>query len=164
MKKIKLGGVNKGYAIVDDSDYEHLNQWNWSATKDGNDRFYVTRTDWTTKKPIRVRMHRVIMAAKKGQQVDHINHDGLCNIRSNLRFCTNQENMRNRRPNKNSTSKYKGVGRQPGSVITKWRCRIRVDGRLIELGQFNNEIDAAIEYNRNAIGIFGEFANLNIIP
>ncbi|MCH7719226.1 MAG: HNH endonuclease, partial [Chloroflexi bacterium] len=54
-------------------------------------------------------MHRLITNAPKGLIVDHIDHNGLNNTRNNLRLCTPEQNDYNRRPQKGSTSKYKGV-------------------------------------------------------
>lgn len=42
-------------------------------------------------------MHRLIMNAKKGDYIDHINHDGLDNRENNLRICTNRQNAPNSR-------------------------------------------------------------------
>ena len=53
-----------------------------------------------------VKMHRLIMNASAGVQVDHANGDGLDNRRSNLRLCTHVENMHNSGKYKNNTSGF----------------------------------------------------------
>src|SRR6266513_4663456 len=88
MKKIKL---TKGkYALVDDVDFEWLNQWKWHITTNR----YASRTLWPSKKD--VYMHRIILNAQKGQEVDHINRDPLDNRRSNISLCTHAQNMANK--------------------------------------------------------------------
>jgi hypothetical protein len=91
--------------------------------------------------------------------VDHIDHNGLNNRRSNLRLCTAQQNARNHRPQLRGSSKYKGVSwRQDGKVF---RALIWHNGKSINLGRFKNEIDAAKAYDKAAKKYFGEFAYLN---
>ena len=54
-------------------------------------------------------MHRRILNAPDGVQVDHINHNTLDNRRSNLRLCSLAQNQMNRKRASNNTSGYKGV-------------------------------------------------------
>ena len=55
-------------------------------------------------------------------------------------------------------SRYKGLSATPGG---KWRTQIFVDGRLLYLGGYWFETDAAIAYNYHAAHYFGEYSNLN---
>lgn len=48
-----------------------------------------------------IRVHRLVMNAKKSEQIDHINHDKLDNRGSNLRVATHQQNQANQ--------KFKGI-------------------------------------------------------
>lgn len=104
-------------------------------------------------------LHRVIMNAKKGEVVDHINGNKLDNRRKNLRICTNSENVRFQKRHKNNTSGYKGVSWSKG--MKKWEARIMVDRKSIVGGYFSNRLDAAKEYNRLATTFFGEYAMIN---
>lgn len=135
-------------ALIDDEDFEYLNQWKWHVSRNWN-TFYV----------VRMTPHREILQAPKGIIVDHINGDGLDNRRENLRFATNSENMQNSRLQKNNTSGYKGVYWDRGR--NKWIVRIKVNGRRLNLGYFDDPKEAALVYDRGAMEHFGEFAKTN---
>jgi hypothetical protein len=93
-------------------------------------------------------MHAFLMKPPAGMQVDHINGDPLDNRRSNLRICTRQENLRNRRIT-HGRSKYKGVRWYQG----RWTASIKV--------ACNSEREAAELFNKLAQVAYGEFASLN---
>ncbi len=145
------------FALVDDADFDFLNQWKWSATKN-HKAFYAHRNDRLPHKRVQVKMHRVIMCAPPGQIIDHIDGDGLNNQRSNLRFCTKAENNRNQSPT-GLTSKYRGVFFDKRDGV--FRSSVRVDGKRKWLGSFLTDIGAARAYNAAAIQYYGEFARLN---
>jgi hypothetical protein len=90
---------------------------------------------------------------------DHRDGNRLNNQRSNLRACTHSQNGCNRAKLRATASQYKGVRLLEG----KWAAEIRLDGKRAYLGRFLTEEDAAIEYNRAALKIHGEFARLNVI-
>lgn len=148
-------------AIVDDEDYEWLNQWKWCYHKSYNGG-YAERTDYKNGVQKTIKMHREIMNATKGQQIDHKNLNRLDNTKENLRICNIQENSFNRK-SKGVTSKYKGVSYSTNGNC-KWRARIYCGDKRIHIGYYDNEIDAAKAYNEEAIKLFGEFAWLNEIP
>ncbi len=143
-------------AIVDDEDYEELSKYNWSALRGGSGVYYARRK----KDKKMLIMHRIILNAKYGEMVDHINHNGLDNRKENLRICTNSQNQMNRKRNI-GVSKYKGVHWSKHS--NKWRARITKNGKNAHLGLFGSEKDAARAYNKKATILFGEFALLNDI-
>jgi len=67
----------------------------------------------------------------------------------------------NQKPRENCSSIYKGA--HWNKHANKWRARIWTDGKLIHLGYFDIEEDAARAYNAAAKLAFGEFAKLNAI-
>lgn len=166
MKRIPL--TQGKYAIVDDCDFEGVNQYKWYTYRHtgrpahGIAMFYAVRKiKGGGKGRYSTSMHRQVLQAKRGQQIDHINHDGLDNRRENLRFCTSEQNNRNRRPRVGVSSAYKGVSREQEAALKEWRAQIRVNGKSVNLGQFDNEIDAAIAYDNKAKEAWGDFAYLN---
>ncbi len=147
-------------AIVDDEDYEWLNQWKWCAVSGKNSKghgggFYaIRRKQGMTKNII---MHRIILNATDGLEVDHINGDGLNNTRSNLRLCTHNQNVWNRKRKNKNMCGYTGVHKREN----RFRAEIRCNGKKIIIGSFESAILAAEAYDKKATELFGEFASLN---
>jgi len=157
MKKIKL--TQGQFAIVDDDIYEELNQYKWHARK-GRSTFYAGRSISAQGKQILIQMHRQILGLTDSKIFcDHINNNGLCNLKYNLRVCTISDNNKNTKPHIGYTSKYKGVNFHKKSK--KWVVQIQIDEKRTHLGLFTNEIEAAKKYDEAAIEHYGEFANLN---
>ena len=155
MKEIQL--TQGKMALVDDESFETLNQFKWYAKKSGK-TFYAVRNLYVCGRPKQIYMHCVIMN-RKG--IDHIDHDGCNNQKSNLRVCTRSENQMNRTKQENTSSIYKGV--YFSKAHKKWKAEISINSKKIRLGNFDSEIDAAKAYNAKAVELFLEFANLNII-
>jgi hypothetical protein len=144
-------------ALVDDADYAWLSQWKWCYADNGNGKGYAIRYEYTGGKPRRIAMHRLIMSAPQNMKVDHQDGDGLNNTRSNLRLCTNTQNLHNKRKQQNTSSRYKGVY----LFRNRWTARISVNKKLIFPGQFDTEEQAAQTYDAAASKHFGAFARLN---
>lgn len=94
-----------------------------------------------------------------GLHIDRIDNDGNYEL-NNVRWVSAQQNQFNS-SSRTGTSKYKGVCKSKGNK--KWSAQIYYNRKKIHLGMFCNEIDAAIAYNKKAIELFGEHANLNKI-
>jgi hypothetical protein len=140
-------------SVVSDQDYDRLNQHKWFAKQDNKGNWYACRVE----NEHLIQMHREIMNAPDDMKVDHQDGDGLHNWRENLRVCTNAENSRNRRINKNNTTGYKGVTLERG----RYRARIKVLYRLIDAGLYDTPIEAAHAYDQAARKHHGPFARLN---
>lgn len=140
-----------GHAIVSDEDFGRVCLYKWSKNGCG----YVQA--WIGGRP--VLMHRYLLGAQPGQEVDHINRDKLDNRRDNLRFSNRQANMLNKAVQ--SRSGYKGVDR---TSKNRWRARIKCDGKTVYLGVYQTAEAAARAYDTAAKSIFGPLASLNFSP
>lgn len=155
MKELHL---TKGkVALVDDKDFTSINARKWQALKNHR-TWYAQSTFSSAGKKQTVKLHRHIIGALPGLEVDHINGDGLDCQRKNLRIVTTQMNSFNRRARAGS-SIYKGVcaGKTSGS----WRAQIKANGKNHHIGQFASEIEAAKAYDKKAGEFYGVHAYLN---
>ena len=152
--------LTKGqFAIVDPDDFLRLCRCSWYAVE-GGATFYAVRTIRKEGRYHRVHMHREVLPVPDEMFVDHINGNGLDNRKANLRPATRTQNLRNRKKTRRSSrSRYKGL--HWDKHWKQWRVRICVNRIKIQLGLYDDEIEAAKAYDRAAIEHHGEFASLN---
>lgn len=162
VKKIPL--TQGKFALVDDEDFEWLNQFKWHVQYQPTiDGFYARRNQYIgyfngKQKQKMIFMHRLIMERVIGHELqrseftDHINHDPVDNRRENLRIVSNRQNQQNQKNKK--SSKYPGVYWYKQDK--KWRAKIKLNGKSKHLGSFIDERDAAMAYERACRGIVGE--------
>lgn len=146
-------------AIVDDEDYERVNQFKWAARTDKNNsvlKIYNSSEIRTT-----ISLNRFILNLENEQKVIHKDGDELNFEKKNLVVVNQAIVTRKRRGNKNSSSNYKGVSWH--SQTSKWKAQINVSGTVKHLGLFESESEAALTYNEAAIEYFGEYAYQNEI-
>lgn len=156
MKEIKL---TRGFAtLVDDEDFNVLNQHKWCAVPSGGETFYAVRKEWNGKgKQRAVWMHRLLINTPVGMFTDHIDGNGLNNQKSNLRICTNSQNQFNKGKSKRNSSGYKGVSWF--KPMGKWDVRISAHKRQIHIGYFDSKEEAARAYLEAEKTHHGEFAS-----
>ena len=164
MKKVPLNSRHGEvkFALVDDEDYDFISKLSWHICDKGYAKSSSIVIDEIRYKKT-IRMHRLIINASKGLEIDHINGDKLDNRKQNLRVCSHKENCYNRPSKVGTSSKFKGVSMMKLTSSYKWRAVIRMNGEDYHLGLFESEEDAAIAYNEKAKEFFGEFARLNVI-
>ncbi|HUW19242.1 MAG TPA: HNH endonuclease [Sedimentisphaerales bacterium] len=144
------------FAVVDAEDYPTLSQFTWFAEGTKKNCYAVRKENGKS-----IKMHRQITNAPDHLVVDHIDHNGLNNRRSNLRLATFTQNCRNQRRLSHGSSKYKGV--HWNKKAKKWAAAIRCDNKTRHLGYFHDEIQAARAYDRAARNYHGVFASLNFL-
>ena len=74
------------YALVDKEDFLFVSRWKWHCNGKGN-YIYAMCHEYVNKIHTRgLLMHRIIMRAPKGMDVDHINGNRLDNRRNNSNY------------------------------------------------------------------------------
>ena len=159
----------KGHEVLIDKDkVELVIKYTWCIVKQSkkskSNWFCIGANAKINGKWTIIKLHRLLMNAKEGQIIDHINRNTLDNRLCNLRFATRSQNSVNVNSHYNSSSNYLGVSIDKWSYKTnRFRSQIRYNNKVILLGCYLNEIEAAKAYNEAAIKYHGEFANLNKI-
>lgn len=131
MKEIEL--TQGKFAIVDDDDYEKVNEIKWHYIKAGTGYAagYINKRY--------VYMHRFILGdpyCENGLVTDHKNRNGLDNRKVNIWFCDHNSNMRNCRIYKNNKSGFRGVCWE--KARGKWVAQITVNGKVITIGRYKD--------------------------
>jgi len=103
----------------------------------------------------RSRLHRLLLNAPKGTEVDHIDGDPANNRRANLRLCLHADNVKNQRKRCSNTSGFKGVGWH--KQRRRWRAYIQINRKLLHLGLFDTPEQASAAYQAAAGVLFGDF-------
>lgn len=156
----KYGSIIGNYAIVDDEDFERVNQYRWTAVKHTYKNGHIKYYAYNEKNNIA--MHRLIMnCTDKSKDIDHKNHNGLDNTKSNLRICTRSQNSANSRDKNRPVNgyEYRGIQKKPNG--SHWRAFITFQLKRIYIGTYYTAEEAAEAYDRKAIELFGDFAYLN---
>ena len=144
-------------ALIDETDASRVWNYKWYALFDRYNWYAIRRVkkkgNWSHQS-----MHIFLMNPPQGVDIDHRDRNGLNNQRNNLRICTHQQNMRNKRISVGNASGFKGVCWKPR--IKKWIAQIRY-GKVLHLGCFEDKKEAARAYDSAAEKFFGEFALTN---
>jgi len=147
-------------ALIDDEDFEIVSRYKWCArwSPCTNSFYAMTNIRNAAVQGTTLRMHRLIMKAQQGEQIDHINHDTLDNRKAELRLCTQNQNQHNRSAQANNTSGYKGVFWHKASQ--KWQAQIQLNGKRKSLGCYAAPEAAHQAYCKAALELHGEFARV----
>lgn len=135
--------------LIDPEDRHLLDQYRFKIVRCGRakPKFYVRTT-------ANVYLHRIIMVAKPGEYIDHINGNGLDCRRANMRKATNAQNTAN--STRHNPNGFRGVHRSGA----RWAAQIEASGVKTKK-TFATPEDAARAYDEMAVAAFGEFAKLN---
>ena len=140
---------NQFYFDLDDYNKIKDYCWNEQIDEHGYRELKAPLLDGTRKA---VHMHQ-LLGYNGG---DHIDRNPLNNRRNNLREATIQENNWNRSVFRNNTSGITGVNFETSR--NKWRARICIDEKRLELGFFIDKEDAIKARLRAEKEYFGKFA------
>lgn len=102
-----------------------------------------------------VSLHRLIMGAMKGIEIDHINGNPLDNRRENLRIATRRQQLCNTKIRKSNKFNVKGVSFDKSR--NKYKVDIKYENTCIQK-RFDYLVDA-INFRKNKeCELFGEYA------
>lgn len=151
------------WTIVEESDYEYLNQWRWYAQQSPyGTKYYAIRADRDSSgKEVKIRMHRVILGLEQDDPRigDHVRPEQtLNNTRGNLRIANAGESQCNRFMPKNNTSGFKGV--HWNKWKNKYQADINVGRKHINLGYSDTPEGASLKYQAGVIKYHGKFGQV----
>lgn len=113
------------FTLIDAEDYIKVKDIYWYQEINGYWRGYNgTRA--------KLLLHRCILEAPKGLVVDHINHKRFDNRKTNIRLCSQSQNLMNRKHNCIYYEKERN----------KWRARLEHLGKRYDLGRYSTKEEA----------------------
>lgn len=159
MKEITLS--NNKFVVIDDEDYDLVKNYRWFACKCSKKyyarTYYIQDENLGDRKSLLIQ-HLIVGKPPKGKRLSFKDGNSLNCQRNNLEFITRSEAAHNYYKkvnyNKNTTEKFKGV-------IVLYSARIKFQNKIINLGNFSNELEAAKAYNNKAIELYGQRAKVN---
>lgn len=146
-----VGKTNSGVEYFFDK--EHLakvSKYSWCLSKTG---YLVANINSKV-----IKLHRYIMEPLASEIIDHINRNPLDNRNINLRCTTQKNNSRNCSVSKSNKLKKLGISTTKSG---KYRVRIMVDGKEINLGRYDNLNDATETREKAEKKYFGDYAPMD---
>ena len=137
--EIKSKKYGYKYSYIDIDDVNKISNIFWHVCYMYENYFNVVGWDKIQKKEIS--LHRYLLNAPQGKQVDHINRNPLDNRKNNLRIVTHSENQLNKSLLKTNNSGVKGIRIRKNG---KWQARIMLNKKSISIGHFNTLEEAKI--------------------
>ena len=143
---------NKFY--FDLEDYDKIKDYCWNEDNNGYMSTHINKNEV-------IYMHRLVMNAKKGEIIDHKEHNKRDNRKSKLRVGTQSNNMMNTSPRKDNTSGVIGVSLDKRN--NRWVAEIMVDKNKINLGSYKTKEEAANKRLEAENKYFGNWSYKNSI-
>ena len=137
--------------LFDECDAALVQSRGWHVSKRG----YVAGKEHRRESPI----HKLMLSADTGFDIDHINRDKMDNRRNNLRVVTHHENCMNQSMRATNTSGFMGVSFVKN--IGKYESYIHFHGIKHNLGYYISPQEAAYYRDAAARALFGEYCFLN---
>ena len=144
--------INGTEFLFDIEDLTIINSRNWYVDKDG----YLASSYIYAGRRCFAMFHRIVMNAKPGQTVDHINRNRNDNRKSNLRCCSHFENNLNR--GLRSTNKSGVIGVYYDNKRNKWIANITYNKKRIFIGRFKTKQEAVKARIQKEVELFKEFS------
>lgn len=150
---------------IDDADLEAVRKHKWAAQRASTGKYYAV-TSIKDKNGVfkRVYLHRFLMNPPRGLVVDHKDGNPLNNCRSNLRICTQSQNITAAYNTGNGKGEKKSKYRGVSYIVNgkrQWKATTRNNNKTLYLGVFASEVEAAKARDKAVIELHGEFAVLN---
>jgi len=156
MIKVKL---KHGVALFDDCDKKLLDTWkifSWADNTNKTIKPYVKTWVYIGNKKNKVMyFHRILINAKNGEMVDHINGNGLDNRRNNLRIVNASQNGMNKK-SKLGVSGFTGV--TFCKCTNRWRAWIEAYGYKLCMGRYKTKEEAAEARHFAEAFLHGEYS------
>jgi len=150
---VKMYDAKDKMFLIDIEDLDKVLEYCWTV----NSRGYVVSATRADKGKKGLRLHRYLMDCTDTKLVvDHINHNPSDNRKTNLRVCTQQQNMFNQRPKKQNKTGVRGI--RFIAQINKWETRFNFDGKERAVGYFDNLADAIALRKQYEEKYYGEFS------
>lgn len=148
--------------IIDDEDVEKTRRHHWSIfhvhkLEHIKQIFYSSTGDTSLPTTHRL-LHRFIINAPKGFQVDHKDGNTLNTRKENLRICTALENGKNRSLCVKNKSGVKGVRWSDKIITPKWHAYIKNNDKFHSLGYYDKFEDAVEARRQGEIKYQGEYS------
>lgn len=154
--------ISSGHKVkIDREDLVRVKAHVWKAYESSTGRLKVIATLRGQNKVRTITLGKFLMNPPKGKQVYPRRFNaGLDYRKSNLIVCSLKERQQQLPKRRASTSsQYRGVSYSKANK--NWRALIKVAGKLVSLGSFQKEEDAAKAYNVGARKHFGKSAYQN---
>lgn len=153
--------------LFDKEDLEKVQKYGWSINMCINkkttniQKFYAGasigyKDDNGKYKQKGIMMHRYLTDAPKGMVVDHINHNECDNRKSNLRICTQSQNLMNY-VEKPCTNTSGHIGVCWDKSCDKWVAYLGINRKHISLGYYDDFNDAVVARIEGEKQWYGEY-------
>lgn len=145
------------FFIIDSNDFELVSKYTWFKSKRGYPVAHFSRKSPQGHKTFS--LHRYLFNFPPSGTIDHIDRDKMNNRRNNLRLCTQQQNSFNQSLRVTNSSGYTGVSINKATGM--FEAYIHYKGKKKYLGLYTTAEEAAVVRDKEALKIFGKYANLN---